>query len=125
MVLDIKVEGDRQHSLSEEGAFVRQEIVSSLDGDDKGIYIGLIVDLGDLELSFRDVNQPLVNLLSRDNGYSGGTGGKKHGRSRIERGQVSIWMLLCTRERLATGVAKSERSEEEGQCGKERSGLGN
>lgn len=67
MVLDIKVEGDRHDTLGQEGTIVGEKIVSSLDRDDKGIEIGL-VDLLDLQLCVRDIDQPLVNFLSRDEG---------------------------------------------------------
>jgi len=65
VVLDIKVEGDRHDTLGKEGTVIGEEIVSALDRDDKGIEIRL-VDLLDLELGVRDIDQPLVNFLCRD-----------------------------------------------------------
>jgi hypothetical protein len=74
VVLDIKVEGDRHDTLGKEGTVIGEEIICALDGDDKGIEIRL-VDLLDLELSLRDIDQPLVNFLSRDQGSEGQEGG--------------------------------------------------
>lgn len=70
MVLDIKVEGDSHNSLSEEGAVVGEEVVSTLDSDDEGVD-ALVLDLLDLKVGLRDVDQSLVDFLGRDEGCKG------------------------------------------------------
>ena len=79
VVLDIKVKGDRHDALGQEGAVVRKKVVCPLDCDHECVYVGLGVDLFDLQLCVRDIDQALIHVLGRGEGCK-----EQDGRGREE-----------------------------------------
>jgi hypothetical protein len=64
VVLNVKVKGDGHDALGEEGAVVGEEVVGTLDSDDKGVDVGAGVDLLDLQFGVGNIDQALVDLTS-------------------------------------------------------------